>query len=234
MPPEIIVMLTHHDVTVANAAECFKQCADLPVTYWGFKNNGLTITQMECLVQDFRDAGKVPVLEVVSSDHEELDNAAILAIASGIEYFTGARFSERIRQHLHQAGIRYFPFCGDIGGPPITLNGSIEAIIADARHILVQGADGIDLVAWRYADGDPVALADAMVAEFGGERIMIAGSINSAQRLRQVQEIGAFACTMGGALFEGAFVPGGSFRENLQAVIQLQHELKQAREGAIA
>jgi len=234
MTPEIIVMLTHHDVTVANAAECFKQCADLPVTYWGFKDNGLTLTQMERLVRDFRDAGKVPVLEVVSSDHDELENAAILAVASGIEHFTGARFSDRVMQRLHEAGIRYFPFCGDIGGPPITLNGSIEAIIADARHIRAQGADGIDLVAWRYVDGDPVALAKVMVAEFGGERIIIAGSINSAQRLRQIQEIGAFACTMGGALFEGAFVPDGSFRDNLEAVIQLQHELKQAQEGAIA
>jgi len=177
MTPEIIVMLTHHDVTVANAAECFKQCADLPVKYWGFKDNGLTVSQMESLVQEFRDAGKVPVLEVVSSNPDELENAAILAISSGVEYFTGARFSASVAQRLHEAGIKYFPFCGNIGGPPITLTGTPQDIIEDARRIRAQGADGIDLVAWRYADGDPVTL-------------------------RQVHEIGAFACTMGGALFE--------------------------------
>jgi len=76
--PHIIVMLTHHDVTVTNAADCFKACADLPVKYWGFKNNGLSLAQMERLVRDFREAGKVPVLEVVSSDVDEIENSAIL------------------------------------------------------------------------------------------------------------------------------------------------------------
>jgi len=232
MTPEIIVMLTHHDVTVANAAECFKQCADLPIKYWGFKDNGLSVAQMEQLVRDFRDAGKTPVLEVVSSTPDELENAAILAVASGVEYFTGAMFSESVARRLHEAGIQYFPFCGKIDGPPITLSGSAQEVIDDAKQIRAQGADGVDLVAWRYADGDPVALAKATVAELGGDKVIIAGSINSAQRLQQVHDIGAFACTMGGALFEQAFVPDGSFRDNLHAVTQLQDEL--AREGAIA
>jgi len=234
MTPEIIVMLTHHDVTVANAAECFKQCADLPVKYWGFKDNGLTVSQMESLVQEFRDAGKVPVLEVVSSNPDEVENAAILAISSGVEYFTGARFSASVAQRLHEAGIKYFPFCGNIGGPPITLTGTPQDIIEDARRIRAQGADGIDLVAWRYADGDPVTLATSLITELGGENVVIAGSINSVQRLRQVYEIGAFACTMGGALFERAFIPEGSFRENLHAVIQYQHALDSLSEEILA
>jgi len=230
MTPEIIVMLTHHDITVANAAECFRQCADLPVRYWGFKDNGLTIAQMERLVQEFRDAGKVPVLEVVSSQMDELENAAILAIASGVEYFTGAAFSASVMQRLHQANIKYFPFCGKIGGPPITLTGTPDEIIEDAQRIRAQGADGVDLVAWRYADGNPVALAKAVVSKLGGDNIIIAGSINSAQRLREVHATGAFACTMGGALFDRAFIPEGSFRDNLLHVLELQQGLASAEE----
>ena len=41
MKPEIIIMLTHHDVTVKDAGEIFEQCKDLPVKFWGFKNVGL-------------------------------------------------------------------------------------------------------------------------------------------------------------------------------------------------
>ena len=40
MKPEIIIMLTHHDVTVKDAGEIFEQCKDLPVKFSGFKNVG--------------------------------------------------------------------------------------------------------------------------------------------------------------------------------------------------
>ena len=37
MKPEIIIMLTHHDVTVKDAGEIFEQCKDLPVKFWGLQ-----------------------------------------------------------------------------------------------------------------------------------------------------------------------------------------------------
>ena len=41
MRPDIIIMLTHHDVTVPNAAEVFEACKDIEnVKLWGFKNRG--------------------------------------------------------------------------------------------------------------------------------------------------------------------------------------------------
>ena len=38
---ELIVMLTHNDVTVPDAMETFLACKDLPVKYWGFKDHGM-------------------------------------------------------------------------------------------------------------------------------------------------------------------------------------------------
>ena len=39
MRPDIIIMLTHHDVTVKNAAEVFEECKNIEaVKLWGFKN----------------------------------------------------------------------------------------------------------------------------------------------------------------------------------------------------
>lgn len=50
MRPEIIIMLTHHDVTVKNAAEVFEQCKDIEeVKFWGFKNVGLPKDEMKAL-----------------------------------------------------------------------------------------------------------------------------------------------------------------------------------------
>lgn len=37
MNPELIVMLTHNDRTVSNAAEIFEACKDAPAVNWGFK-----------------------------------------------------------------------------------------------------------------------------------------------------------------------------------------------------
>ena len=37
MRPELIVMLTHNDVTVANAREVFEGAKDAKAKFWGFK-----------------------------------------------------------------------------------------------------------------------------------------------------------------------------------------------------
>jgi hypothetical protein len=226
--PQIIVMLTHNDVTVSNARDCFRDAADLPIQYWGFKDVGLTTPEMETLVTDFKEAGKTPVLEVVSFDEKELLEAASLAVACGVEYFTGAMFSSAVMEQVHAAGMKYFPFCGDVGGSPIELTGTAESVVTDADRLRGLGADGVDLVAYRYASGDPIQLAKQVVEQLGSERLIIAGSINSVDRMQRMQEIKPFAYTMGGALFEGAFVPDGSFRDNLEHVVNVDSALTEA------
>ena len=47
--PELIVMLTHNDRTVADAAEIFEACKDSKAQYWGFKEEGLPLDQMKQL-----------------------------------------------------------------------------------------------------------------------------------------------------------------------------------------
>lgn len=219
-------MLTHNDVTVGNAREVFRESADLPVRYWGFKDAGMTRNEMEALAGDLKDAGKVPVLEVVSFDEKELVEASELAIACGMEYFTGSFFSPAVAKRVNEAGLRYFPFCGDVGGSPIVLRGTPQSIVQHAKEILEQGADGVDLVAYRYTDGDPVELAQSVAADLGRENVIVAGSVNSTERLERMHEIQPFAYTMGGALFEGVFVPGGSFRDNLARVVEITETLQ--------
>ncbi|MGK5115189.1 hypothetical protein [Geodermatophilus sp. CPCC 205506] len=214
-------MLTHDDVTVPDAIDCFRQAADLPIQYWGFKDVGLTTHEMEQLVGEFRSAGKTPVLEVVSFDEKELLDAAALAADCGVQYLTGGEFSPAVRERAHSAGMRYFPFCGRVGGSPIELTGAPEDVLADADRLRDLGADGVDLVAYRYTDGDPIQLAKQVVHEFGGDKVIVAGSINSAERIQLMHEIGPFGYTIGGALFDGTFAPGGSFRENLERVVDV-------------
>jgi hypothetical protein len=214
-------MLTHNDITVSNAREVFQDAPDLPVQYWGFKDVGLGTGEMEELVADFKEAGKTPVLEVVSFDEQDLVEAAALAVDCGVEYFTGGLFSQAVQERVHAAGIKYFPFCGQVGGSPIELTGAPEEVSADAARLREHGADGVDLVAYRYANGDPVQLAKQVVGRLGGDKVIVAGSINSPERIALMHEIGPFGYTIGGALFDGTFTPGGTFRENLEHVVNV-------------
>lgn len=225
MKPEVIVMLTHHDVTVPNARDIFQDSADLPATYWGFKDVGLPVEEMEALVADFKAAGKTAVLEVVNFDEAELVKAADMAIRCGFDYFTGSRFSAPVAEKMLQAGISYLPFCGEVGGSPVVLDGTPDEVVADAVEATQGGADGVDLVAYRYQQGDPIELAKAVVDKLGRERVVVAGSINSVERMQRMHDIGVFAYTMGGALFDGAFVSGGTFRDNLAAVLKINEAL---------
>lgn len=222
--PEIIVMLTHNDVTVPDARDVFRSCADLPVRLWGFKDAGLSPAQMTELAAEMKAAGKSVVLEVVSFDEHELVRAAQVAVQVGVDYFTGAKYSETVRDLVAAAGIKYFPFCGDVGGSPITLTGTEESVVDDARQLVALGVDGVDLVAYRYLDGDPDNLGAEMVEQLGADNVIIAGSINSVDRMARMDEVGPFAYTMGGALFEGAFVEGGTFRANLERVLDVMAE----------
>ena len=71
MTPELIVMLTHNDQTVADAQELFNRLKAAPVDHWGFKDVDLPEGQMKELVQDMNHAGKTTYLEVVSLSEEE-------------------------------------------------------------------------------------------------------------------------------------------------------------------
>lgn len=214
-------MLTHHDVTVPDARDHFRAAADLPVQYWGFKDVGLPAREMETLVGELRNAGKTPVLEVVRFDEDDLVDAASLAADCGVQYFTGGKFSLAVMERVQAVGMKYFPFCGDVSGSPIELTGTPQDVVDDARRLGGSGADGVDFVAFRYASGDPIRLAKQVVHELGGDKVIIAGSINSVDRVRLAHEIGPFGYTMGGALFEGAFKPGGSFRDNLEQLVKI-------------
>lgn len=224
MQAQLIVMLTHNDVTVENSLELFNASKDLPVDFWGFKNVGLPAEGMRELIEAMKKAGKVTFLEVVTYTEESCLECAKMAVEYGFDYLTGTRWFPSVAEYLKDKPIRYFPFVGDVGGSPVWLKGSEEEIVADGANLEKAGVHGLDLVAYRYVDGDPVALAKRVVASATTE-VIIAGSIASEERINVMNEINPFAFTMGGALFDKRFVAHGDFRANLQRVIEIMDAL---------
>ena len=217
MRPDIIIMLTHHDVTVPNAAEVFEECKDLEqVKLWGFKNVGLPKDQMKALVAAMKAAGKTTFLEVVTYDEASCLDGAQTAIDCGFDYLMGTIYYDSVAKLLADNGMEYLPFVGKVSGSPSILEGTNEEIIQNAKDLMDKGIKGFDILAYRHVvDGEKLAyeFCEAVPA-----KICIAGSINSFKRIDTMFDIGPWTFTMGSALFEKKFVPTGSFRDNLIAV----------------
>lgn len=216
MKPEIIIMLTHNDVTVKNASEIFESCKDLPVKYWGFKNVGLPKDQMKQLAAAMKEAGKTTFLEVVTYDEASCLDGAQTAIDCGFDCLCGTIYYDSVAKLLKDNGMEYMPFVGKVSGSPSILEGTNEEIIANANELIAKGITGFDILAYRHViDGEKLAYDFCKAVD---AKIVIAGSINSFARIDTMFDIGPFAFTMGSALFTKNFVPDGSFRDNLKAV----------------
>ena len=219
MKPEIIIMLTNNDITVKNAEEVFESCKDLPAKKWGFKDVGLPKDEMIKLAAKMKEAGKETYIEVVTYTEEGCLEGAKLAYECGFDYLTGALPFDSVFEYAKEHNLKYSPFCGKVGGSPVELTGSIDEIVSSAKECIEKGADGVDLTAYRYADGDPIELTKAIVDAIGADKVCIAGSVGNEERMNQMKDAGVAEYTMGSALFTANFVEGGTFRENLEYVL---------------
>jgi len=223
MNSKIIIMLTHNDKTVENALEVFESCKDLPVQFWGFKDVGVPKEEMIKIINAMKAAGKTTFLEVVSYSEEECMRGAKLAVELGYDYLMGTVYHQSVFDYLATQNIKFLPFCGQVSGSPSILEGTFDEIIDDAKGLLGKGVDGIDLLAFRHADGAGLAEAYCKAID---KPVVIAGSINSPERIAFINKIDPWAFTMGSALFTENFAPGKSFRENLEEVIRCMDSIQ--------
>jgi hypothetical protein len=214
---DLIVMLTHNDVTVSNAKQEFLSCSDLPVTYWGLKNLGLPVNEMQDLVATMKEAGKTTFLEVVTLKEVDCLAGAELARICGFEYLLGTVYYPSVAAYVKEHNIKYLPFCGTVTGHPSILSGSVQEIVADGLRLQELGVQGTDILAYRYKEHPQEvmrALCEALTMP-----VIVAGSINSFDRIDRVEAINPWAYIIGSALFERKFSDAPSFRGQLEAVL---------------
>lgn len=215
---EFIFFLTYSDVTIYNALDVFEEIKDTDVKYVGFKDVGLPKEKLMKLREMIREANKIAVLEVVSATKEDNLRAAKTGRELEVDYLIGGTYFEEVLPILKGTEVKCFPYIGKIVGHPCLQRGTIEEICEDARRVEKLGADGIDLLSYRY-DGDPVRLTKAVRDEVDIP-IIVAGSISSFEQIRKVVELDAWGFTIGSAIFDKKFVAGGSVRDQVEAVLK--------------
>ena len=118
-------------------------------------------------------------------------------------FWGGTRAAEVTEVTRHHP-VRYYPFPGRITGHPSVLEGPERDIVASARALAaLEHVHGLDLLAYRYT-GDVPRLMAAVSAEVA-KPVIVAGSIDSAERVETAAAAGAQGFTVGTAALAGAF-----------------------------
>jgi len=206
---DFIFMLTHKDRTVPNCLEVMAEIAEVGLTHVGFKDVGVDLATLKQLTAAIRQSGATSYVEVVSTSPDTIRRSIAAAAELGVDRVLGGQDIAFAQANLTEKGIGYYPFPGRPEGHPTKLGGSQKDIEDDCAHATRLGCPGVDLLAYRAVEDDPLKLIRAARRGLGPEGyLIVAGSIDSPDRIRAVADAGADAFTIGSAIFEEGFAPG--------------------------
>jgi hypothetical protein len=203
---DFIFMLTRDDQTVEDCLAVLDGIRDVGLTHVGFKDVGVDSRTLGALTDGIKRAGAVSYLEVVSTTPEACLRSARVAVQIGVDRLLGGTDAGPILDVLAGSRVAYYPFPGRPEGHPTRLGGTSETVAADCRRFAALGCAGVDLLAYRATEADPLDLVRAARAATPGH-VIAAGSVNSPARIQALGKAGADAFTIGSAAFDGSFSP---------------------------
>ena len=200
-------MLTRHDRTVEDCLEVLDAIAPIGLGHIGFKDVGVDARTLQALNAGIKATGAASYMEVVSTSRQACLQSARVAVDIGVDHLLGGTEVADIVSILNGSDIGYYPFPGHPSGHPTVLGGAPDDIAGHCRAFVEAGCAGADLLAYRATDADPLALVRAARAALGDARLIVAGSVDSCERIRALDAAGADAFTIGSAVFDGSFSP---------------------------
>jgi hypothetical protein len=204
---DFVFMLTKADRTVADALAVLDDIRLAGLRHIGCKDVGVTL-------------GATSYLEVVSTSAEASVQSARIARDIGFDRLLGGTQVEAVMALLAGTHTQYLPFPGRPFDHPTRLAGSVEDVARDCRRYRSLGAAGVDLLAYRATEADPIALVRAAREALDGGTLLVAGGVGRPEQVRALEAAGADAFTVGSAAFDGSFDPdAGSLRSQLRAVL---------------
>jgi hypothetical protein len=203
-----IFMLTRQDRTVADCLDILAQIAPLGLKHIGFKDIGVDPQTLAALNAGIKTLGATSYLEVVATSPEAALNSARMGVQIGVDCLLGGTQAAETLQILQGSGIKYHPFPGIPQGHPTQLGGNAVLVAAQSASFVAQGCAGVDLLAYRATEADPIDLVKAARRGLGPDKNLIcAGAVDSPARIAALAQAGADAFTIGSAAFDGSFAP---------------------------
>lgn len=214
-------MLTHHDRTIPDCLEVLEEISGLGLRHIGFKDVGAEFDTLKRLTDLIREAGATAYVEVVSTTAESIRDSIGIAARLGVDRVLGGQDVAFAGASLGRTA--YYPFPGRPVGHPTALYGSHEDVERDCQLYAAAGCAGVDLLAYRAVEAEPLELVRAARRGLGEDgHLIVAGSIDTPERIRSIGDAGADAFTIGSAIFEERFAPGvRSVRGQCEAVLKV-------------
>lgn len=205
---DFIFMLTRQDQTVTDCLEVFEEIRPLGLKHIGFKDIGVDKDKLKALNRAIKESGAISYMEVVSASPEAALNSAKVAAEIGVDCLLGGTDVEGILRTLNGAKLGFYPFPGRPVGHPTKLGGTPDLVEAQCERFLELGCAGVDLLAYRATEADPLELVKAARKALAGKGGLIcAGSVDSCERIAALKDAGCDAFTIGSAAFDGSFSP---------------------------
>jgi hypothetical protein len=219
---DFIFMLTHHDKTVQNCLDVYDSLSGIGLTHVGFKDVGVDKATLKELTRRIKADGCIAYVEVVSQTPETIRQSITASAELGVDRVLGGQDINLAMDTFKGGGPSYYPFPGKPIGHPTKLGGTAADVEEDCRKAVNSGCPGVDLLAYRATEADPLDLIRAARRGVGDNGyLIVAGSIDSPARIKAVASAGADAFTIGSAVFEEAFAQGvKGVRDQCKAVLR--------------
>lgn len=219
---DFIFMLTHHDKTVQNCLDVYDSLSGIGLKHVGFKDVGVDKATLKELTRRIKADGCIAYVEVVSQTPETIRQSITASAELGVDRVLGGQDIKLAMDTFKGGGPSYYPFPGKPIGHPTKLGGTAVEVEEDCRRAVTSGCPGVDLLAYRATEADPLDLIRAARRGVGDKGyLIVAGSIDSPARIKAVAAAGADAFTIGSAVFEEAFAQGvKGVREQCKAVLR--------------
>jgi hypothetical protein len=229
---DFILMLTRNDRTIEDAIYLVDSACDLGVRHIGFKDVGVPFATMQDLAATIKRRGGLCYLEVVSTTNEAMVRSLEAGRALDVDRILGGTDLGAAKRILGNLS-RYYPFPGNPVGHPTRLGGSAASVANDCRRAEAMGCGGVDLLAYRATEADPLDLVRAAREALPARQLIVAGSVNSTERIHALAEAGVDAFTIGSAIFDGAFSPAkGSFKAQILDILEACDKAPRMATGA--
>ncbi len=217
---DFVFMLTRSDQTVTDGLDVLDDIRSVGLTHIGFKDVGVPPEVLRELARRIKDMGATSYLEVVSTTAEASLQSARVAADIGIDRLLGGTQVDAVIEILKGTKTQYLPFPGRPFDHPTKLGGSAQQVEDDCRRFRAKGCAGVDLLAYRATEADPLELVKAARHGIGDGILLVAGAVKSEQQIKALAAAGADSFTVGSAVFDGSYAPNvGSLRSQLRAVL---------------
>lgn len=218
---DFVFMLTRSDRTVADSLDVLDDIASLSLGHIGFKDVGVDPDALAAIHRRIKAMGATSYLEVVSTTPEACLQSARIARDIGVDRLLGGTSVDEVLAILAGSAVQYLPFPGRPFDHPTKLAGSSHTIEEDCRRFGARGCAGVDLLAFRATEADPLELVRAARRATDGV-VLVAGGVRSPEQIRALAGAGVDMFTVGSAVFDGSFSPlVGSLRSQLRAVLDV-------------